>query len=369
MRRKKMKKLVIFLFIFFIISVLLFVGCFEEEKSTENGKETLEGLGYINEVFMYGFNPPEGFSLTEESSLKNYVSFVYTPYVNESSQLGLYIYASNISANISLPNRSIEEIAQGLQDSLSNITIYKIYLISYNVKTVNGMDFYEIVFNTPTAPSENKSVYWKYIYVVKDDRMLSVQVISSSELYNNHIDDIDRSLNSLILLKLNEMDWDLEKYYNGDDTSNDRILMTAREHAEDRAVVIYFSNIKIFYYSLNTGDTIIIQDTISNISYNINSDTTTVSFNWDVNGSIETLYFLFEGNIINQYHEGDKVNITITIQRVTFSNNGINYDLELYAECWENEEYFKEHLRSPLNIAQGLKPLPSNLIEKLSRIY
>lgn len=359
-----MKKLVILMLIFLIISVVLFVGCFKKEKSTENGKETLDGLGYKNEVFQYGFNPPEGFSLTEESSFKQYVSFKYTPPNNESGQLGLYIYASNISANISFPNRSIDEIAHGLEKSLTNVTIYKIHLVSYDLKTVNGMDFYEILLNTPTAPSENKSVYWKYIYVVKDDRMINFQIIGSSDFYKNHTDEIDRSLDSLVLLKLTETKWDLEKYYDGDDKSNDTIVMTARENYDDRKVVIYFSNIKIFYYSANSGDTLIIQDYISNLSYNISSDTTTVSFKWDDNGSTRILYFLFEGNITNQYHHGDRVNITVTLKRVTFSIKGINYDLELYAESWENEEYFKEHLISPVEIARGLKPLPSNIIEK-----
>jgi len=141
--------------------------------------------------------------------------------------------------------------------------------------------------------------------------------------------------------------------------------MTAREHNEDRAVVVYFSNIKLFYNSSNAGDTIIIQDNISKLSYDEISNTTTVSFEWDDYGSIGTLYFLFEGNITKQHSPGDRVNITLTLKRVTFSYKDINYDLELYAESWKSEDYFKENFISASDITQALKPLSSNLIEKL----
>ena len=360
-----MKKLTILLLIFFLISLIVLGGCFEEEKSTEKGKETLEGLGYINEVLMYGFNPPEGFYLKEESYFNQYVTFEYIPYANESGQLGLYIYASNISANISFPNRSIDEIAQDLADSLVNSTSYNLYLVSYNFKTVNGMDFYEILLESPIEQLEDHSVFWKYIYVVKDERMIHFQIISSSELYENNIDEIDRSISSLIILELEEEEWDLEKYYSKNGESNNTYIMTAREHNEDRAFVIYFSNIKTFYNSSNAGDTIIIQDTISSLSYDAISKTTTLSFEWVDSGSIKALYLLFEGDITNQYIAGDRVNITVTLKRVTFSYEDVNYDLEVYAESWVSEEYFKENVISATEIAQAYKPLSSNLIEKL----
>jgi hypothetical protein len=359
-----MKKLVSLLFIFLLISLILLVGCFEEKKSSDNGLKELEGLGYINEVYMYGFNPPEGFYLKEESFFNQYIIFEYTPDLTETGQLGLYIYASNISAKISLPDRSIHSIARDLENNLADTSRYNLSLVSYNFKTINGMDFYEILLETPIEQIENHSLLWKYIYVIKDERMINFQIISSSNLYDNHIDDIENSLSSLVVLELEEEEWDLENYYS-DDESNDNYIMTAREHYEDRRVVIYFSNIRIFYNISNDGDTIIIQDYISNISYDEISNTTTISFKWDDYGTIRLLYFLFEGDITNIFNIGDNVNITVTLKRVTFSYEGVNYDLELYAESWENQDYFEGNFINPSDIYQSLKPLSSDLIEKI----
>jgi hypothetical protein len=361
---KKIKKFDL-IFILFVILLTILCGCFENNKLTENGYHTLEGLGYINEVLMYGFNPAEGFYLREESILKQYAAFEYVPYANEFGQLGLYIYASNVSANISFPNRSIKEIAEELQESLVNSTSYTLYLNSYNFKTINQMDFYEVLFESPIQQLEDRSIFWKYIYVVKDDRMLNIQIISSSELFEKYIDDIDQSLSSLVILKLEEDKWNLEKYYNKKGELNNTIIMNAREYYEDKSVVLYYSNINIFYNSSNQGDIIIIQDNISNLYYDEISNTTTISFNWDKNGSIGNLYFLFEGDITNSYKIGDKVNITVTLIRVNFTHKNINYDLELYAESWISEEYFKENLIKPSDISKALRPLKPHQIEKL----
>lgn len=364
---KKMKKLII-LFTFIIVNILLITGCFEKEKAEVDGKEGLEGLeglGYINEVYMYGFNPPEGFYLKEESFFNQYVVFEYISSGDETGQLGIYIYASNISANISLPNRSIHEIARDLEDSLANTTSYNLNLDSYNYKTQNGMDFYEIILETPIGQSENYSVFWKYIYVIKDDRMINFQIISNSELYDKYIEVVDQSLNSLVIIELEEEEWDLEKYYTNDGESDNTYVMSAKEHYEDRAVVVYFSNVKIFYNTPNEGDIIIIKDSISNLIYDKISNITTISFVLDETGSLGTLYFLFEGDITNQYSAGDQVDITVTIKRVSFSYENVNYDLEIYTESWKGEEFFKENIISALDITHALKPLSSNQIGKI----
>jgi len=321
-----MKKKKFFIFITLIFCVLLISGCLENDKSKKDDMERLEGLGYINEVFMYGFNPPDGFYLKEEVLFNQYVVFEYLPYENETGQLGLYIYSTNVSSNISFPNRSIEKIAKELKENLANNTNYALDLISYDFKTFNDMDFYEILLETPFKEYGEKYFVWKYIYVVKDDRMITIQIIGSLELYNKYINDINNSLNSLIILKLVEEKWDLEKYYKKDIESNNTYIMTARQHYNDRRVIVYFSNIKIFYNTSNDGDTIIIQDNISEISYDMISNTTIVSFNWDNQGLEETLNFLFQGNITNKYTLGERVNITVNLKRVTFSHKGINYE-------------------------------------------
>lgn len=360
-----MKNFTGLIFIFLFIFLIFLTGCFEEKKSSDNRNVELEGLGYINEVYMFGFNLPEGFYLKEESFFNQYVFFEYVPNMNETGQLGLYIYVSNVSAKISFPDRSIHSIARNLVDSLSNSISYNLSLVSYNYKTESGLDFYEILLESPIGDIEDHSLIWKYIYVIKDERMINFQIIGSSDLYENYIYDIGNSLSSLVVLELEEEEWNLENYYSDDDESNDTYIMTAREHYEGRRVVIYFSNVRIFYNNTNDGDIIIIQDYISNIFYDDISNTTTVSFNWDDNGNIRSLYFLFEGDITNKYNLGDFVNISVTLKRVTFLYKNISYDLEIYAENWESQDYFESNLISPLDISRSLKPLTSDLIEKI----
>jgi len=47
------------------------------------------------------------------------------------------------------------------------------------------------------------------------------------------------------------------------------------------------------------------------------------------------------------------------------SYENVNYDLEIYAESWIGEKFFKENIISALDITKALKPLSSNQIEKI----
>ena len=356
----KIKKIIFVLILFIVILGIIIIIYSDLEKE----KDSFEGLGYINNEWSYGFNPPEGFYLKDTMYFNQSVIFQYVPEEDEIGQLNLYLYATNISAKITYPERPLKEIAQELEDSLVKSSDSNLSLISYDLRTVNGMKIYDILFEYLLDPNEDQASVWGIISVIKDDRVIQIQIMGNSSLYYKKVNEIDKSLESFVILELEEEEWDLEKYYVSVDEINKTFIMTAREHFEDRAIILYFSNVKIFYKSLNAGDTIIIQDNISNLSYDEILNTTSVSFEWNEYGATESLDLLFEGNITSQYIIGDRVNITVTLIRVELTYEGVNYDLEIFAENWVNEDYFKENIRGS-EITQGLKLLSQNLIEKV----
>jgi len=112
------------------------------------------------------------------------------------------------------------------------------------------------------------------------------------------------------------------------------------------------------YSSLDEGDTLIVHDIISEISYDTSVDATHIMVGL---GSAK-ISFWFEGDITDTYAVGDEVKITLTVNHVTFSNEGMSYDLELFSEVWESEEYYIANMGTTL---QGLKPIQSSAIVKV----
>lgn len=350
------------LILILIVLVIGVIAFFDWGDKEENIK--FEDLGYINYDWGYGFNPPKDFYLYQEMFFNQSVMFKCHPDGNKAGELSLFLYATNISNKITFPYSSIDEWKEKTLDDLtesSDIERKNISLVSLNSRTLDGKDYVEVTLETTS--DEDQTSYWRIIRVMQGDRYLDVQIMGPSDLFNSYINQIDESLNSIMIVDIEEEEWDLEKYYSEDGELNNTYIMTAEEHYEDRRPVLYFSNIRIIYTTANDGDTIIIKDNISNLSYDEISDTTTIAFEWERYGSIDTSSFLFEGNITNQYSAGDRVNITVTIKRVTFLYEGINYDLEIYAENWVNVDYFQDKTTLLDNIDQGFKPLPSDIIE------
>ena len=148
----------------------------------------------------------------------------------------------------------------------------------------------------------------------------------------------------------------------GGGTTGNTVTMTAKEHYDDMSMDTDWSTyITILYDSLEDGDTLIIQDSVTNISYDSNTDATTVTFEWTEGEMTGSLNPVFEGDITGSYQTGDEVKITVTIKHVTFSHEGMSYDMELYEEQWESQDYFISNAGSALG---GLKPLPQSCIAK-----
>lgn len=148
------------------------------------------------------------------------------------------------------------------------------------------------------------------------------------------------------------------------------VTMTAKELQDD---INGNTDVQTFliigYNSVDDGDTLIIQDIISETRYNSEVGATELvfpyDFSYDSEGFTDVLYssyvtFWFEGDITSNYVVGDEVKITVIIKRVSFSYSTFDYDLELFDEQWESEEYFVSHISSD---TKGFKPMPQSTIE------
>ncbi len=90
--------------------------------------------------------------------------------------------------------------------------------------------------------------------------------------------------------------------------------MTAREF-ENESIEDYNYDTNDFVFKLKSvddGDTIIIHDNISEIIYNSDDNTTTVTFLWINNsGWINSWDFTFYGNITGLYQADDEIKILL----------------------------------------------------------
>lgn len=127
----------------------------------------------------------------------------------------------------------------------------------------------------------------------------------------------------------------------------------------------WYSYFNFLLKTLDDGDTLIIQDKISTISYRPEVDATSITFcHWEGNtGVCESFYF--EGDITNQYQKGDQIRITVHIKNVTFFGSRYNYDMEIFEEQWVSVSYFNSRVVHCLDFTKGLKPMSSSIITKL----
>jgi len=129
---------------------------------------------------------------------------------------------------------------------------------------------------------------------------------------------------------------------NGGTTTGNTYTMTAKEVNADMTMDSDWSTyIKILYTTLEDGDTLIIQDTIDEISYDATTDRTTITFDTSEGGDMtSSLNYPFEGDLTATYTAGDTVKITATIKHVqeTYEQGGnsMDYELEIFAETWTN---------------------------------
>ncbi|MCX6664589.1 MAG: hypothetical protein NT038_00790 [Euryarchaeota archaeon] len=126
---------------------------------------------------------------------------------------------------------------------------------------------------------------------------------------------------------------------------------------------------KMDYESFNVGDTMFIRDVISDMSArkNITSITFDVNYTYPMtNVTLTTLVFQFDGDLTNTYTMGDTVEITLTVNHTTYTNEtkGMSTDMEVFKEGW-NQTYFENLMKSFFNTNFFCQIFPQSVISKV----
>lgn len=123
--------------------------------------------------------------------------------------------------------------------------------------------------------------------------------------------------------------------------------------------------VTMIYESLSDGECIIIRDNISMVTYSEEDDKTTITFSWYEDQYTKThVYYYFMGNITDIYKVGDDVEITLTLKHVDIETNSTKYNIDIFEEQWDSEQYFINNVQSIL-IDKGLKNMDPSIIEKI----
>jgi len=148
-----------------------------------------------------------------------------------------------------------------------------------------------------------------------------------------------------------------QQYFHHVNPADKTVTMTFEEFADD-ITSDYNNQTKTATYwfrSLNDGDTVIVHDTIHNISYSESEDYTHIEFNSRLGNS-----FAIQGDITDDFSPGDTIEIKMHIISLTFTqrNTNTNEDwtikMETMKEGWdmENNEYI---------------PIPRKYVTKVTR--
>jgi len=134
-------------------------------------------------------------------------------------------------------------------------------------------------------------------------------------------------------------------YRVGNNTERDNLLIDKKTKLsiEDLYEQISFENEAGYidnFRDFNAGDVIYFEDTITDISYDIKSDTTAISFYDDINKTNVGWYF--KGNLTKTYNVKDKINLKFDVVSIDTINGqtieSINY-LTDYHDLIEKNEY------------------------------
>lgn len=148
------------------------------------------------------------------------------------------------------------------------------------------------------------------------------------------------------------------------------VTMNIYEYGEDQKFDIDISSyFTLYQQSVDEGDTLLIKDNISSITYDSFRNQTNITIchyieeSGEYKGFCET--FRFQGNLTNEYQKNDLIMINVTIKHVVFSDGGFKYDLEIYNEQWVDEKYFNTRVDEFLDYQNGFKPMSPKIIIKI----
>jgi len=139
------------------------------------------------------------------------------------------------------------------------------------------------------------------------------------------------------------------------------VTMNAQELIEDTSFEMLANGMKTDFKSLKEGDTLILQDTITSISYDETTDLTTIEFEYEEGQMSSTTTLLVDGNVTDSYQVGDTIKATLKIKHVTATLMGATIDMEIYEEYWVSQEYFENNYTT----GNPYKGIPETKLEKI----
>ena len=155
-------------------------GCTDTQEDASND------LGYINDTYGYGFNPPEGW--TESSSGTDILKTFYAP--NESNTVRMSIAPQPGGPAITLSSY-VDSMAETIETDIN----YS--LLSRNERTVNDLTFYEIVFS---YTEDGDDIQEKYIYTEKGMKRFWIIYKAMANSYVDYASVVDESINSFTIV-------------------------------------------------------------------------------------------------------------------------------------------------------------------------
>ena len=119
--------------------------------------------------------------------------------------------------------------------------------------------------------------------------------------------------------------------------------MNMNEVLQDMEYNISGQNYYSGFKSMNAGDTLIIKDTIANMTYNDFYNGTMVIFS-----SNSSRGLIFQGNITGKFHIGDNVTVKLHIMEDKFDydyqGQTWNIDIEYYEEAWDKTNHTQKYI-------------------------
>ncbi len=120
------------------------------------------------------------------------------------------------------------------------------------------------------------------------------------------------------------------------------ITMTMEEIINDYEYNVDNDTKKMSYLlkSLNHGDTLIIRDTVNDVTYNKSGDYTSIDFETSVGNP-----FPIEGDITDRFEKGDSIELTLHIIKDIFTQQNQytgeiwTFEHETFKEGWDSENY------------------------------
>lgn len=161
-------------------------GCTEDGNTGDTGTEgnKSSSLGYSNQEYGFGLNPPNGWSV-DEDSLFGIVRFHHS---TNQSTINLYVLEPTPLGPGGTLDDAVNNVLNTYPMYMENFT-----LISSNTGTVNGMDAHEIVYTITSGSYLMKN---KQVMIEANDMVFSIWYSAIQSSYDTYTAVVGQSIQS-----------------------------------------------------------------------------------------------------------------------------------------------------------------------------